>query len=183
MQNLDDYFAGRALHNAVTLPGRAKRAPDSDGTQGAASIYSCACLPPLSSESALCSDATCFLRSLTSFRSLRSSCATGSGMCTDRDHQPCVRVAGRCAQGYRPPCCSPECRSRTNSTGGNFAVVRDGQRTKHLGAAADQHIVAQSGVPFTAILAGTAQRHALIKRAVVADLGCLADDNAPCRGL
>ena len=29
VQNLDDYFAGRALHNAVTLPGRAKRAPDS----------------------------------------------------------------------------------------------------------------------------------------------------------
>ena len=29
VQNLDDYFAGRALHNAVTLPDRAKRAPDS----------------------------------------------------------------------------------------------------------------------------------------------------------
>ena len=65
-----------------------------------------------------------------------------------------------------------------NSTGGNFAVVRDGQRTKHLGAAADQHVVAQGGVPFTAILAGTAQRHALIERAIVADLGRLADDNA-----
>ncbi len=29
VQNLDDYFAGRALRNAVTLPDRARRAPDS----------------------------------------------------------------------------------------------------------------------------------------------------------
>ena len=29
VQNLDDYFAGRALRNAVTLPDRAKRMPDS----------------------------------------------------------------------------------------------------------------------------------------------------------
>ena len=60
----------------------------------------------------------------------------------------------------------------------DVGIVADLERAQHLGARADQHVVAQRGVAFAVVLAGTAQRHALIQDAVVADDRRFADDDA-----
>ena len=57
-------------------------------------------------------------------------------------------------------------------------VVANVDVAKHLGARAHRDIVAQGGVAFAGLVAGTAERDALVEHAVVAHNGGLADDNA-----
>ena len=57
-------------------------------------------------------------------------------------------------------------------------IVADVDRAKHLGSCADQHVVAQRGVALAGVLAGAAQRDAVVDGAVVADLSRLAEDDA-----
>ena len=57
-------------------------------------------------------------------------------------------------------------------------VVPDVDRAQHLGARADQDVVAQGGVALAGVLAGAAQGDAVVDGAVVADLGGLAKDDA-----
>ncbi len=59
----------------------------------------------------------------------------------------------------------------------DFGVITDLERAEHLRARADHHVAAEHGVPLAAVLAGTAERHALIDGAVIADLRSLADDD------
>ena len=56
-------------------------------------------------------------------------------------------------------------------------MITDLERAEHLRARADHHVAAERGVPLAAVLAGTAERHALIDGAVIADLRSLADDD------
>ena len=57
-------------------------------------------------------------------------------------------------------------------------VVADADVAEHLGARAHGDVVAQGGVAFAGLVAGTAERDALIEHAVVAHNGGLADDDA-----
>lgn len=57
-------------------------------------------------------------------------------------------------------------------------MMADADVAQDRRARADHHSVSDGGVPFTGILAGTAQRHTLIDQHVVADLAGLPDDHA-----
>lgn len=57
-------------------------------------------------------------------------------------------------------------------------VISDEHRARHLGAGADEHVVAQGGVALAGILAGTAQRYPVVDGAVVSDLAGLAEHDA-----
>ena len=57
-------------------------------------------------------------------------------------------------------------------------VITDVDRAQHLRARADQHIVAQRRMALAGVLAGAAQGHAVVDRAVVTDLGGLAKHDA-----
>ena len=57
-------------------------------------------------------------------------------------------------------------------------VIAKPDRAEHLRARADDHAVAQRGMPLAVLLAGAAQRYALVQRHVVADLRRFADDDA-----
>ncbi len=58
------------------------------------------------------------------------------------------------------------------------AVVADRKRAEHLCAGRNEHVVADGRVALAGVLAGTAERNTVVNRAVVADLGGLADDDA-----
>ncbi len=60
----------------------------------------------------------------------------------------------------------------------NARVVAHAERAEHLRARADQHVVAERRVALAVVLAGAAERDALVQCAVVADLGRLADHDA-----
>ena len=57
-------------------------------------------------------------------------------------------------------------------------VVADANVAEHLGARAHGDVVAQGGVALAGLVAGTAERDALVEHAVVAHNGGLADDDA-----
>ena len=59
-----------------------------------------------------------------------------------------------------------------------FERAADHDRPEQLGARADHHLVADGRVALAAREAGAAERHALVHRHVVADLGRLADHDA-----
>ena len=54
-------------------------------------------------------------------------------------------------------------------------VISDEHRTQHLGSGTDQYVVANGRMPLAGVLAGTAQGHAVIDGAVIADLGGFAE--------
>ena len=58
------------------------------------------------------------------------------------------------------------------------AVVAHLKRAEHLGAGRNQHIVANGRVALAGIVARAAERHAVVDRAVVTDLGGFADHDA-----
>ena len=62
--------------------------------------------------------------------------------------------------------------------GADLHVVADADVSQNLGARADDHVVAEGGVPLALLLAGAAQGHALVEQNVVADFGGLADHHA-----
>ena len=57
-------------------------------------------------------------------------------------------------------------------------VVADADVAEHLGARAHGDVVAQGGVALAGLVAGAAERNALVEHAVVAHNGGLADDDA-----
>ena len=57
-------------------------------------------------------------------------------------------------------------------------VIADLERSEHLGARADHHVVAEGGMALALILARTAEGDVLVDQAVVADHSGLADDDA-----
>ena len=57
-------------------------------------------------------------------------------------------------------------------------VISDKHRAQHLGACADKHVVAQGGVAFAGILAGTAQRYSVVDGAVIPNLAGLTEHDA-----
>src|SRR3989442_10315715 len=57
-------------------------------------------------------------------------------------------------------------------------VVANADAAQHLRAGSNNHAISQSGVPLALLVARAAERHALIKEEIVADLGSLADDHA-----
>ena len=65
-----------------------------------------------------------------------------------------------------------------NRVAADFDVVADADVAEHLGTRAHGDVVAQGGVAFAGLVAGTAERDALIEHAVVAHNGGLADDDA-----
>ena len=65
-----------------------------------------------------------------------------------------------------------------HAAGAYTDVVADVDGAQHLSTGAHQHVVAQRGVALAGILAGAAQRHAVVDGAVVADLGGFAEDDA-----
>ena len=141
----------------------------------------------------------CDCRSSESARTISSSCATrlarssmacasGSGSlpCSRmlESSQPAASTSGSipAVRTMRPgtPTTVEWSGDRANHhrTGPDFHVVADPYVAEHLGARADHHVVAQRGVALALLLAGAAQRHALVEQHVVADLGGLADDHA-----
>ncbi len=67
---------------------------------------------------------------------------------------------------------------QNDRSGGDLRVVSDAERTEDLRACADHHVVAEGRVALADVRAGTAERDALINRAVVSDLGGLSDHDA-----
>lgn len=57
-------------------------------------------------------------------------------------------------------------------------VVANVDVAKHLGARAHRDIIAQGGVAFAGLVAGTTERDALVEHAVVAHDGSLANNDA-----
>lgn len=55
------------------------------------------------------------------------------------------------------------------AVGANLNVVPDRDRTKQDGARSDKHVIAQRGMSFTLVFAGTAERDVVKKHAVSAD--------------
>ena len=66
---------------------------------------------------------------------------------------------------------------QNNGISPDHRIVANAKRTKNFGACADQNIVAQCRMPFAFFFTGAAKAYSVINRAVIADLGCLADDN------
>ena len=60
----------------------------------------------------------------------------------------------------------------------NAAVVPYLQRAEHLCARADEDVIADGRVPLADVLARAAERDTVVYKAVVPDLGGLADDDA-----
>ena len=60
----------------------------------------------------------------------------------------------------------------------DFDVVADADVAEHLGTRAHGDVVAQGGVALAGLVAGTAERDALVEHAVVAHNGGFADDDA-----
>src|SRR5579863_3989513 len=57
-------------------------------------------------------------------------------------------------------------------------TAMDGERAQHLGAGTDDDVVLERRVALAAIERRAAERHTLIERYIVADLGGLANDDA-----
>ena len=68
--------------------------------------------------------------------------------------------------------------AQNDASGTDTGVVSDIDRAKHLGAGTDQNVVAEGRVTLAGVLAGTAEDHAVVDGAVVADLGRLTKDDA-----
>ena len=60
----------------------------------------------------------------------------------------------------------------------DLGVVADRDIAQNLGAGPDHHVVADGGMALALLLAGSAQRHALVQQYIVADLGGFADHGA-----
>lgn len=58
------------------------------------------------------------------------------------------------------------------------AVIANVERTEHLCARRNKHIVANRRVALAGVVSGAAEGHAMVNRAIVTDLGGFADDNA-----
>ena len=58
------------------------------------------------------------------------------------------------------------------------AVVAHGERAEYLRARRDQHVVADRRVALAGVVAGAAEGHAVVNRAVVPDFRGLTDDDA-----
>ena len=65
-----------------------------------------------------------------------------------------------------------------HGVGADAGIVADGDRPQHLGAGADDHVVAHRRVALAAHGARDPQRDLMIEVAIVADLGGLADHHA-----
>ena len=65
-----------------------------------------------------------------------------------------------------------------NRVAADFDVVADADVAEHLGARAHGDVVAERWVAFAGLVAGAAERDALVEHAVVAHNGSLADDDA-----
>lgn len=59
----------------------------------------------------------------------------------------------------------------------NFSVAAYFKAAEHLCARTNHDVVAERGVSFARIFSRSSEGHALIDRAIVADLGCFADDD------
>ena len=66
--------------------------------------------------------------------------------------------------------------------GTHLGPVLDDDRPQDLGTGADLHIVADGGMTLAGTHRHPAQSHPVEQQDVVADLGGLTDDHAPCRG-
>jgi len=62
--------------------------------------------------------------------------------------------------------------------GADLGVVSDSDVAENLGARSDHHIVAYGGMPLSALLAGSTQRHALVHDDVIADFGGFSDHHS-----
>ena len=65
-----------------------------------------------------------------------------------------------------------------HGVGSDLAVGTDLNGSQHFGARTDHYVIPDGGVTFADVFTRSAEGHALVDRAIVADLGGLTDDNA-----